>query len=206
MQRQIAKGETLFSLYCKRFNRLKDLFEGAHMALYPFDLWLYAEALRHDITPLNRSAESITKGAALGAIFQCIKDIDATHFLWVNGCHPFLRDDTIMDAARMFLGRPEIVSLTTVTVEKSQFWDYSGNPIVSGEESNYRTDRAQTVFKACHAFHIWPKEMVLYEDKPWGQTGPNDPYLYEIWRQIEALDIDTEETLELAGKIYEAVS
>jgi hypothetical protein len=172
------------------------------MAIGPEDPELLTTCLQHGIRPTMRSKESVKKGAPFQDIFGFVKDLDATHFLWVNACHPFLRVGTVIDAARTFETFPEIKSMTSVVPEKSYFWDDSGVPV--SQSDDIRTDKASLLFKCAHAFHIWPKELMLEKGRPWGYTGPDDPRLFELWNAQEALDVDSEEDFNIVKDLYRA--
>lgn len=180
-------------------------FESNAILLYPKDAMMFLYALRNKLNVIPRDGTSVIKGAPLSEIFGAVRTLPGTHCMWINACHPFLSDDTIIAAARKFLEDDNIVSMTSVVAERSSFWDESGVPIKCNAEDQFRTDKAGTIYRCCHAFHIWPKEYVLDRNIPWAQEGPNDPYLWEIVDELEAFDIDTERSLKMAGYLYEAI-
>ena len=150
-----------------------------------------------------RSEISASKGQPLNVIFEFANGIDATHVMWVNMCSPFVRNNTIIRAARTFLGSQNIESLTAVKRVNSFVWDASGVRVNDSEK--FRTDAASPVFVCTHAFHIWNRERMLEKSEPWGQTSVNDPYLFEIDDPIETLDIDTERDLAIAQSVGKAL-
>jgi hypothetical protein len=209
LTRRFHQRKTLFDLYCERYLHLccDGRFAGGTMAVCPDDAGLLAAALSHGIKPLLRSPESIVKGAPLSTIFAFVKDIDASHFMWVNACHPMLCNDTLQAAASTFHKLDTIRSMTSVIAEASYFWDSAGVPVETTVDKGreLRTDTARMLFKGCHAFHIWPKDLVLSKGVPWEYSGPADPYLFEIWSYREAFDIEDEDSFNDGKALYAAL-
>lgn len=180
----------------------KKIFSGAGIALATSDRGLWVRAAACPVNVIRRSEESASAAAPLSKIFEFIEGIDATHFLWVNACHPFLKDETILEAAELFMANDHIRSMTSVEATKTLMWDGDYVPLVKQREC--RTDTGDVTFVATHAFHIWSKREVLDNDRPWGQTGSFDPFLYEIRDPIENLDGDTQKEFEILSAIARA--
>jgi CMP-2-keto-3-deoxyoctulosonic acid synthetase len=209
--RPLAHKASLFSLYCERYIRLLKLvgsrFAGATMAVGNEDHQLLAICLSHGIKPVLRSSKSVARHAELQDAFDFVKDIDCENFFWINGCHPFLEDETILSALETWENFSAIKTLTSVVADRSQFWDYAGVPICHDkDDGKFDTKSATIVYRNCHCFHIWPKSLMLGKGVPWGYSGPNDPYLFEVWRGRELLDVDTETDFDIVKAVYAQVS
>lgn len=204
MLKPIWTDQCLLNVYLERLKRFKGntAFCGSAIALNKADNVLWDIAKTHGCDIIDRSPESIQKGQPLNIIFDFAKDIDADHIMWVNGCQPFIRDTTIISAANTYQVCDKIDSLTAVQEKKTWMWDSDGVAVNSSAYASYRTDRTVPISCATQSFHIWNRQKLLDTGRPWGQTGPNDPYLFKITSPIEVLDTDTPEDFEIIKALY----
>uniref|UniRef100_A0A6M3INS3 Uncharacterized protein n=1 Tax=viral metagenome TaxID=1070528 RepID=A0A6M3INS3_9ZZZZ len=201
--RKVICGKSLFEIYLERLKRLarNDAFAGAGIGLSRDDREMWDIAQKAGVNVLERSPESVSGIPPLSAVFSFIEPIDAEFFMWINGCHPFLRDGTILLAAYRFTSDESLRSLTTVTKKTTHYWDWQGIPVLA--PPGYRTDSAGFLYEATHAFHIWSKKEMLENARPWGQTSAKDPHLFVITDPYENLDADTEDELEILAAVGE---
>lgn len=178
----------------------------ASIADYPVYFGAHEEALlekgrrRSGLNVVRRSLASAESHSDARLVFEMLERIPQPYVCWINPCHPFLTMNTVQAAMRRFAAA-DCRAMTSVVLRKG--WFYGGR----GEALTNRAVQADTslsdgLFEVAHAFHIYERERMLCDGRPW-DNGPGDPALHEI-PEGEAWDIDTGEQFVMVEALFEA--
>ena len=178
-------GTTLIDICLEKLHELSNykVYYGAH------EEELLEKAVPYKfLNIVKRSYESAHSHNDGKLIFEMLNKINTKWVLWINPCSPFLKMHTVKRAINEFLVI-ENNSLTSVKKVHGWFYDKIGNPITN-KDNKIATQESDYLFDAAHAFHIYRREYMLDNGKPWlNQKG--EPYLFEI-PYDESYDIDSE--------------
>jgi CMP-N-acetylneuraminic acid synthetase len=175
---------------------------------------LLAPARRYPgIRVYRRSRESALSDSDPRRVFEILREIDTRWVMWINPCAPLVSADTFRAALDAFLaGRA--TSMTSVRPLGGWFYSVDGT-LLNDTGGNVDTMLAQPILQVAHAFHIYPRERMLADGRPWPPARPGaaparpravpdtpgDPELYRI-PEAEAHDIDTEDEFETVEYLY----
>lgn len=147
---------------------------------------------------INRSKES-EEGEEILLVFNYLSQLKEEYVMFINGCCPFLKLETMEKAAKFFLEN-NFKSLAAVVRSSEWYYHMDGTPINYIDTTVVDTKRTKPVFKIAQTFYIFPRERFLKNGFVW-TNQPNDPYFYEI-NDLEAVDIDTELEFLMAESLY----
>jgi CMP-N-acetylneuraminic acid synthetase len=153
---------------------------------------------RPSIQTFKRSKDSSENHSDPKIIFEILSRIEQKYVCWINPCHPFLSVETILNAVRHFK-QSDSSSLTSVVVRKGWFYTIEGEALTN-KSVQADTSLADGIYEVAHAFHIYERERMITEGRPWSNTK-GDPELYII-PEGEAWDIDTEEQLVMVEALF----
>lgn len=186
-------GTTLFDIYMKKFEVLKDckLFCGIGMAVPTSDKELWVIAAKYDVPMIEEIPRENPAPIARNKELYYLKDIDATHIMWVNGCLPMLKVHTICDLAWEFLANHHYQSLEPVLSRKQHFWKLAtGEPLNQHATSLQHTE---AVGESCQALHIFNREVMIRTSRYFEGGKQNDPFIRIVQENRQVHDIDTAE-------------
>lgn len=178
----------------------------ATIADYPVYFGAHEEALlekarqRHRLHVVRRSRASAESHSDARLVFEMLEQIPQPYVCWINPCHPFLTTATIQAAMQRFAVH-DCRSMTSVVLRKGWFYDGQGDALTN-RSVQADTSLSDGLFEVAHAFHIYERERMLREGKPW-ENEPGDPLLHEI-AEGEAWDIDTGEQFVMVQALFEA--
>lgn len=189
-------GDTsLHEIQLKKFEELLDsnIFCGVGMAINKNDKTLWEMTKKTKVPLIERSNESVTGLIRRSKELHFLKDIDADYIIWVNGCLPFLSVETLKKAATLFIENyPKFKSMTSVRMRYNWYWDFNTKKAINNiNPTNVSTQKSPPLLETVHAFHIFNRKHLLENDSYWN-LEENDPYLYNIYDDIECQDIDNE--------------
>jgi len=189
MLRPMGDGKSLLDVYLARMSPLlaSGLFVNGGFAVCPKDPGLYVKVMSAGVPAISRTEASTEKGAPLNTIFSCLQEIGAEYVLWVNGCQPFLKNETILNAASNFHDAP--CSMTSVVAHKEVLW--KGNSPLFDDAKQHRSEHAELLYRSSHSFHIFNRRYLLSMSQYWEATDGN-PRLFVIDDHKEVLDADSE--------------
>jgi len=170
-----------------------DVYFGAHEA--PL---LEKARARTGFEIVVRSRESAESHSDPRVIFEMLKKIPQPYVCWINPCHPMLEMDTVVGGVEAFAAS-DARAMTSVTLRKGWFYTPDGRALTN-LAVKADTSQADGLFEVAHAFHIYERERMLEQGKPWDNV-PGDPRLYEI-PSAQAHDIDTEEEFVMVEALY----
>ena len=178
-------GSSLIDIILKKLHDLSDynIYYGAHEEV------LLKKAKPYDfLKVVKRSYESAHSSKDGKQIFEILNQINTKWVLWINPCTPFLKMSTVKRALDEFL-EIDNNSLTSAKKVFGWFFDKEGDPLTN-KDNKIATQESDHLFEVAHAFHIYRREYMLDNGKPWlNQKG--EPYLFEI-PYDESYDIDSE--------------
>jgi len=146
----------------------------------------------------RRSAESARSDSDPRRVFEILREIDTPWVMWINPCAPLVRVDTYRAALASFLAGTA-TSMTSVRELGGWFYSTDGR-LLNDTGGNVDTMLATPILMVAHAFHIYPRERMLADGRPW-PNALGDPDLYRI-PDAEAHDIDTEDEFETVEYLY----
>jgi len=139
---------------------------------------------------LLRDPQTSNVDGPLNFIYKDIDQLDATHYLWINPCLPFLKVSTIQKV--MEVGEDYVES-----VRPFQNWLFKDeNPVYPINMKTLSTKDIPKMTQGGHAFRLFKAKEFFTE----GFMLREGFYQYEL-SKMEALDIDDLEDYEIAKKI-----
>jgi len=196
-------GTTMMALYVKLFDelRMSGLFDEAVMAIPTSDHELREIAAGLPI--YGERPRDRTHSCPRNEQLYYLKEYKEDYVLWLNGCLPLLRADTVRGAVAWFLKDGDCQSLTTVKEAHNWYWTRIGqNPVNNIDSQCCSTRTCTPLLESTHAFHIFSRERMLRYGAYWG-FGPRDPYLYLMKDPRECLDVHTHLDFALAEMTYQ---
>ena len=143
---------------------------------------------------IERSAQSVAPEIQpRGRELHFLDGFDEDFVLYFNACMPLFPVDWIKVAVENFVSRPDVRSLTPITVEHDWFWWPDGVAVNNRDPECLSTQGAPRLFRSVHAFNIYPRTRMLRENVRW-RSQAGDPEFYHV-HDVDGslLDIDTEE-------------
>jgi len=193
MTRSFA-GSSLYEIYLHKLEtiaRMPHSFHAIGMAVARCDDILWGLSRDADIPIIERNTESVVGLRRRSGELHFLADMEEDYIMWVNGCMPFLRPETVIEAA-VYFTENELKSLTCVKYRYNWFWDAETQKAINNTDSKcVSTQNSPPLLESVHAFHIFNRCHLLNNDSYWG-LGSNDPYLYVVNDDMEFMDIDTE--------------
>ena len=126
--------------------------------------------------------------------------VPADIYLQTHSTNPFLKSETIETALSSWLeARQDYDSLFSVTRIQARLWDSAVRPINHNPSELLRTQDLAPVYLENSNFYVFPSELIKLKRRRIGER----PRIFEV-DPIEALDIDDEETFQLAEHIIAA--
>lgn len=147
---------------------------------------------------IKRNRESVTS-ERIEIIMNYLAEIPEDIVMFINPCHVFLEQATLVRAIREFHEK-KAVSMTAVTRAHTWYYFLDGRPINFLDPTNINTKTTEPVFEVSHAFHIFDKKRFLDHHYFWAHTE-RDPVFFET-TELEAIDIDTELDFLTAESLY----
>lgn len=200
-------GTSLFEIYINKLERIKEMknpFTDIIIAVNRNDKTLWKIAKDSSLNVCERSDDSVAPGYRGVADFQdFLKEYDNEYVMPINGCFPFLKEETILNGANIFINNEDIKSLTCGKYVYNFFWDVESNkPINNPNVNNYSTSNVNPLIEQIHCFHIYNKDLLFKKDRYW-EFEKNDPYILLCNESIEFLDVDTEFDFKIIQSLYE---
>jgi CMP-N-acetylneuraminic acid synthetase len=191
-------GDTcLFEIYVKKLeeiSRIKDSpFSDVILAVNRNDKTLWEIANKSSLKIIERNNESVaTNTRSLTKVYNFLENFHHEYFMLLNGCMPFVKIDTILDAVTLFKSNMDIKSLTCGKFTYNFIWDETAyKPINNPDSNNFSTASVNPFLQGVHAFHISDRRFLLNTGRHWNY-GKFDPYIYTVEDSIEFMDVDTE--------------
>jgi len=198
---------TLFNIYLDKFETIINMdehpFSDITIALSKKDAKLYAIAEASEIRITDRNDLSIIRSPRIEtkALFHYLKDFDEEYVMWINGCFPFLKAETIVDMANHFIIN-NFKSMHCVKSRHNWFWYNNSKTPMNITPSILATQEQKPLLESVHCMHIFNRKYLLENNRLF-RFIRNDPYLYELQDSIEFIDIDTENDFNICEAIYE---
>lgn len=197
---------TLFDIYLDKLdvvvNKLDNPFSKAIVAVNRNDEILWNKAYYYrKISLEERPDTSIAPDSVLSSNFSFLNNYKEDYVMWVNGCFPFLKPETILHAVNLFVSNKDLKSLHCVKQIKNWFWDEHGKPITIRDKKLSRTQDSIPLFESVHCFHIFDRKYLLDNCAYWDFTK-NNPFLYVINDGVEFLDIDTDMDFKICESLW----
>jgi CMP-N-acetylneuraminic acid synthetase len=190
-------GKTLIDICLDKLASIADypVYFGAHE-----EVLLEKGRQRPNLNVVRRSLTSAESHSEARLVFEMLECIPQPYVCWVNPCHPFLAMATVQAAMRRFVAA-DCRAMTSVVLRKGWFYDGQFQALTN-RAVQADTSLSDGLFEVAHAFHIYERERMLSDGRPW-DNGPSDPTLHEI-PEGEAWDIDTEEQFLMVEALFEA--
>jgi CMP-N-acetylneuraminic acid synthetase len=205
MTRSFA-GSSLYKIYLEKFEAIlgvKHPFDGVGMAIWEGDKTLWKLSRGTKVPIIGRNEKSVSQGISRRSEeLHFLRERVEDYVMWVNGCLPFLKPETIIEAGAYFKSVGSVKSLTAVRVKHNWYWDSrTKRPINNLDPTCVSTQGCPPLLETVHCFHIFNREYLLMNDSYWGLED-NDPYLYVLKDDWELLDIDTDFDFEYCEEVW----
>jgi len=202
-------GSSLYEIYLKKFETISGMehpFDNIGMAINGDDKTLWTMSENTEVTIIERNDESVTGIRKRSEELHFLKDMEEDYVMWVNGCLPFLKPETIVKAGIFFkVANGDIKSLTSVRYKYNWFWDAETKEAINNKDPKcVSTQGSPPLLETVHAFHIFSRQHLLENDSYWN-LEKNDPYLYVVEDDIEFLDIDTELDFKVCETVWREI-
>lgn len=195
-------GTTLFDIYMRKLERIKELGFTSAIALAKSDKNLWDAAQKYNVEIIERSEHSISqKVRNRSEELSFLKDRKEESIVWLNGCMPLFKTERILNIID-FYKRNTCISLHCVTKRNNWFWDMSGNPINNKDPRNTGTQYCDYVLESAHILHIFKRKVMLEKSSYWEFNNMYDPYLYRLDKSVGLLDIDDEVDFKICEALY----
>ncbi len=197
---------TLFGLYLDKFNAIKERenpFKEIVMAVGESDKTLWGKANASGLNIAARTDYSINASITKDCkeVYAYLNAYDEEYVMWVNGCFPFLKIDTIIKAANYFKEN-DLDGLHCVKSVYNWIWNPRTGLLINKENARkMSTVHFEPYFESVHCFHIYKRKHLLNRNCYW-KFKKYDPYLYEVKDGVEFMDIDTQEEFDRCEYIY----
>lgn len=203
-------GSSLYEIYLRKFETISKMehpFDNIGMAINRNDKTLWAMSENSKVPIIERSDESVIGGRRRSEELHFLADMEEDYVMWINGCLPFLKPETIIKAATFFKSaNGDIKSLTSVRYIYNWFWDSETKEAINNKDPKcVSTQGSPPLLETVHAFHIFSRQNLLENDSYWN-LGRNDPYLYVVEDDIEFLDIDTELDFKVCETLWQEIN
>lgn len=202
-------NSSLYEIYLRKFETIttmKHQFANVGMAINRNDRVLWAMSQNTKLPVIERSYESVTGLRRRSEELHFLEDVEEDYVMWVNGCLPFVKPESIIAAGNFFNANENIKSLTCVKYRHNWFWDSETKEAINNKDPKcVSTQGCPPLLETVHAFHIFNRRNLLENDSYWN-LEKNDPYLYIVQDDIEFLDIDTELDLKVCEAIWQKAS
>lgn len=146
----------------------------------------------------KRNRASANEDSHLPTLMEWWDKLPYTYCVAISAVHPFLSVDTMDKFIRAYL-ESEHDGMFAVVERKDYFWDSRGNLITPWPEGEdlLNTKAVGITYQAAHCF--WAGRLDTIGDGKWMGSfqKANDPSLYVIENEWEALDIDYEWQFEM---------
>lgn len=183
------KGDTLWSIACKKLNSLPDKF--VKVALCSDDKLIEEAEKYYNLRVVKRDTKTSKAEGPMSFIFKDLKEVeDVTHWMFLNPCLALLKADTIKDVLKTFEKNPFTFA---TSVKKYQNWLFTvqADQITPIDYNTLSTKEIKDLYQAAHAFHIFKKEFLFTEDKNSLMKGQKTSLF--IIPDDELVDVDTPE-------------
>lgn len=202
-----ASRTCLYEIYLKKFENIAKMdnpFCDIYMGISKSDSTLWHLSRDSTIKIAERTTESVSPGyRGVIDVHECIRNYDYDYIMSVNGCFPFLKEKTIMDAAEFFQNLEELKSMTCGVKRYNFFWDDKlHKPINNSDIKNFSTSNVNPLIEQVHCFHIYNKEFLFKNNRFW-DFKENDPYMYIVDDTIEFIDVDNIKDFKICEAIYD---
>lgn len=195
---------TLFDIYMQKLENIRNMdnpFSNITMAIGFDDKLLWNKAHKYDVPITARSKESITSSIKddCDKVYEYLNDFDEEYVMWINGCFPFLKEETIINIAEFFI-KSEYEGLHCVKDVQTWYWyPETGLPVwhLDGVSTVY----IKPIYESVHCCHIYKKDYLLKNNMYWSLVKDN-PFLYKLTDDIEFMDIDTNVEFKVAEEVW----
>ena len=166
-------------------------------------------ASQYSLDLLPRSLESTTASTFYdiwSAVGEKAKQEGFDAVVWINGCCPFIQEETVYKAIKQFEQRGDKSQvLLPVLKQECAYWDSKGNSIAKRDAPN-RQD-SQSHYGLSHMFWIRTPEQILNcKEIEQYQSQHESAVLFEITNKIEAIDVDDEQDFLIAQALSSYLS
>lgn len=196
MVRPIGKT-CLFEIFVRKLEEISKIsdspFSEVVIAVNRNDKKLWEIANKSFLRIVERDDKSVaTNTRSLSDIYNFLGGFNQKYFMLLNGCMPFVKIDTIIDAAKFFKNNDDVKALTCGKYTYNFIWDEAKHrPVNNPDDNNFSTASVNPFLQEVHAFHISDRQFLLDTGKHWNY-GKFDPYIYTVEDSIEFMDVDTE--------------
>ena len=182
---------SLWEMACRKLNNLPEKY-GKYVLIYDAELINIAKKYSN-ITIIKRDVATTKIDGPLTKIFTGVKDIDATHLMFLNPCLSFITEQTLIKSLEQF---EHSIAEYATSVKLYQNWLFASKPRKNLTEIDYKTLSTKDIpiyHEAAHVFHIFNKDR-FFED---GMMLKDDHMLISVPKN-ETIDVDTQEDYEYA--------
>lgn len=194
---------TLYDIYLHKLENIYNSnspFSDVAIAISKSDKTIYKKTKNTCINIYYRDDISLNQGANFNCrdLFNYLKDTNYEYVMWINGCFPFLKEETIINIGRYFIEN-EFNGLHCIKRKYNWFW--SDNKPININMKSLGTQTTKSIYESVQCTHIFNRKYLLENNIFW-PFKENDPYLFEIEDDIEFLDVDSSPDFEICEAIY----
>ena len=188
-------GSSLVDICLEKLNTINNM--GIYYGAHEKELLQKADRFKF-LNVVKRTYESANEQHNAQICFEILNHINTKWVVWINPCLPFLKMDTVICAVEKFK-KIDSDSLTSVIKVNDWFFGQDFSPLTN-IKNKIGTQDSDYIFKAAHAFHIYNREYMIANGKPW-DNSIDPPYLFPI-PYNESHDIDNESEFIMVESLY----
>lgn len=178
----------LWEIACKKLSELPSKYEKAVLCS---DKELIDIAQRYRVPVIVRDEDTTKADGPLNFVFKDIRNMSATHLMFLNPCLPLLSTDTIVSALE-YAEKSNWDYMESVIPFKNWVFDSFGMPVNNMNYRRLSTKELETWYMDANAFRVFNKDAFLEDGM---MLKPNHA-IFKIPLK-EAVDVDTKEDFEI---------
>lgn len=188
-------GDTcLWEIACSKVKNIE-----AEVYALTCDPELIEIAEKHGVKVIVRDYETAHADSPTQYVFKDIKQIDATHLMFLNPCFAFLKAETINRIVADFETKGHDYATSVKPFHNFVFGENT-TPLTPIDYTDINTKFVTGLYEMAHCFHIFNKQG-FFED---GQMLVPGHAIYEV-SGYDTVDVDTAEELEYVRYLWSII-
>ena len=188
-------GTNLWNEACKKLSAFPDKYQK--IAFCGDEELVDIARLYPKLEIIERSKDTLNIDGPNSEIYKDMKNLDATHLVYLHPCFTFADIDRLISAVEYFESHDEIDYMTSVKPFKN--WLYHGQEqIIKIDEDSWSTKTVQDYWLPTHNFFMFKKDEFF-------QTSNYLPKGHSVYPMTEedSIDVNTKEEFEFVKWRYE---
>ena len=185
---------TIADILLKKFSEI-----GGNTFFAGHDQEFKIKCEEHGVDFVQRTLKSVTIDEPQTECLSFLHDVEYDYLLLVNGCLPFLKQETILKFLDDVVDS-DLKSASAVIKRKNYFFDLDKKSLnFPGNLKNLNTKTVEPIYEFANALYFFNRDYFLKNGRYWDWETLR---LIDLENTIEVIDIDTEEDFFIAESIW----